>query len=257
MVTPIVLIMFGARDEAETLPKFLQQLDNLEYPREKLRYAVTTSPSKDNTVDIILDWLKTKKDTYWRHIDLSHIGNIRKRMFTATNYIRHYAAAQLPNVDSVDYVFHCDADIEYIPPETLNQLIGLGVDIVAPYVYNSSENNPYNKFRNQHIFRDVWGYRFKYGPYPGLTFNDSVADYYKRNYLTDDSIQADKGKHLIPMQSVGANPVLIKRHVIDHLLPLYDGLHATPGWCILADELGYGVWSYPLLECIHTWRKNI
>lgn len=253
MVKPLVLVAFGAKDEADNLPTFLEQIDNLDYPEDRLRYACVTADSEDDTVDIILEWLRTKKDTYWRHVTLDL--PLRKRMFTSTNYIRHYAVAMLPNVEPVDYMFQCDADVIYTPPETLNVLIELDLDIVAPYIYVSDEHHHKNQFRDQKIFRDVWGYRFKYGPHPGLQFNYNIHDYYKRNMERDKSIQADLVKRVIPMQSVGANPILIKREVLENVQ--YDGLHATPGWCIKADSMGYGVWSYPDLECIHDWRKQL
>ena len=252
MVDPIVLIAFGAKNEAITLPAFLEQIDGLDYPEDRLRYAAVTADSDDDTVDIILEWLKGKKDAYWRHFtpDLP----LRRRMFTSTNYIRHYFTAVLPNVEPAEFMFHCDADVTKIPPETLRTLIELDVDIVAPYVYASPEQHIMNQFRGQKVFRDVWGYRFKYGPYPGLQFNSSVPEYYKRNMDSNKSIKADLDKRLIPMISVGANPILIKRRVLESM-PWYDGLYATPGWCMEADKAGFGVWAYPDLECIHDWRR--
>jgi len=253
MEYPRVLIAFGVKDEAHTLPKYLDQIDKLDYPEDKLGYAVVTSPSSDNTVDIVLDWLKKKKHAYWQHVDVSHVEPLRRRMFTSTNYIRHYILNDFPNTPRFDYMFQCDGDVIGIPPETLKTLIGLDVDIVAPYIYTSMEKHPRNRFRNHKTFRDVWGFRFKYGPHPGLQFNSGVPEYYKRNMDTVDSINADRERGIIPMLSVGANPILIKREVLENVR--YDGLHATPGWCIEADRLGYGVWSYPALECVHDWRS--
>lgn len=253
MVKPLILMAFGARDEAENLPKYFEQIDNLDYPKDRLRYAAFTSDSKDETVELVLDYLKSKKDSWWHHSTYDQYP-LRKRMFTQGNYVRYYALADLPNTERISYVFHCDADITHIPPETLETLVKLDVDVVAPYVYIDPEDNHRNSARGKKIFRDVWGYRFKHGPHSGLMFNHSVPDYYKRNYLTDDSIKADKVRHLIPMQSVGSNPVLIKREALERV-PWYDGLHAFPGWCIHAQRYGVLVWSYPLLECLHDWRE--
>ena len=247
---PVVLITAGVKDEAKSLPIFLEQIDNLDYPKDRLRYAVYTSPSEDNSIEIILNWLKTKPDAWWHHMALDL--PLRKRMYLQGNFMRQYAQYQQPDLEPIEYIFHCDADVTEIPSETLRTLVGFNVDVVAPYIYMSAENNPFNHFRNQRIFRDVYGYRFKYGPHPGLQFNSSVPEYYKRNYLTDDSIKADKERHLIPMLSVGANPVLYKASLFDKVK--YDGLYAFPGLCLELDKAGYGVWSHPLLECIHDWR---
>lgn len=253
MVKPLVLITFGARDEAENLPTYLAQLDGLEYPRDRLRYAAYTSDSGDNTVDIVLEWLKGKQNSWWHHSTYDQYP-LRKRMFIQGNYARHYALADLPSTEKIEYMFHCDADMTYIPPETLETLVKLDVDVVAPYVYIDPENTPMNPFKGKRVFRDVWGYRFKHGPYPGLQFNHNIPEYYRRNYLSVDSIMADKERHLIPMQSVGANPVLLKRSALEKA-SWYDGLHAFPGWCIHAQDYEVEVWSYPLLECLHDWRN--
>jgi len=253
LVEPLVLISSGIKDEADTLPKFFEQIDNLDYPKDRLRHAVYTSPSIDNTLDLVYEWLKTKPDAWWHNMSIDF--PLRKRMFTQGNYMRQYASLKQPNIEPIEYIFHCDADVTYIPPETLKTLVNLNVDVVAPYIYLSGEDVPRNPYRRTHIFRDTWGYRFKYGPNPGLAFNVGVPEYYKRNYLRNDSIKADKVKHIIPMQSVGANPVLYKASLYDSVP--YDGLYAFPGWCVELDKAGYGIWSYPLLECLHDWSGNV
>jgi glycosyltransferase involved in cell wall biosynthesis len=248
---PIVLIASGIKNEAKTLPAFFEQIDNLDYPKDRLRYALYTSPSTDNTLDLVYQWLKDKPDAWWHNMTINL--TLRKRMYLQGNYMRHYATLKQPDIEPIEYIFHCDADIIEIPPETLKLLIGLDLDIVAPYVYVSDEHHPLNKFRGLKIFRDVWGYRFKHGPHPGLQFNPSVMGYYKRNIDRDKSIQADMVKRVIPKQSVGANPVLYRASLYDKVQ--YDGLYAFPGWCLELDKAGYGVWCYPELECVHDWRQ--
>jgi len=249
-VEPVVLIASGVMNEEVTLLKFFEQIDNLDYPKDRLRYAIYTSPSSDNTLDLVYEWLKDKPDAWWHNMTIDF--PLRKRMCLQGNYMRQYASFQQEGVDPIEYIFHCDADIVKIPPETLSILVGLDLDVVAPYVYVSDEHHPKNQFRGLKIFKDVWGFRFKYGPHPGLQFNYNIHDYYKRNYLTNDSIRADKERHLIPMMSVGACPVLYRASLFGKVE--YDGLYAFPGWCLELDKAGYEVWSYPLIECIHDWR---
>jgi len=247
---PVVLIASGVMNEEITLLKFFEQIDNLDYPKDRLRYAIYTSPSTDDTINLVLEWLKDKPDAWWHNMSLDL--PLRKRMCLQGNYMRHYATLQQEGIEPVELIFHCDADIIEIPPETLKLLVELDLDVVAPYVYMSDEHHPKNKFRGLKIFRDIWGYRFKYGPHTGLQFNSGVAEYYKRNYLTVDSIKADKERHLIPMMSVGANPVLYRASLYGKVQ--YDGLHAFPGWCLELDKAGYGIWCYPLIDCVHDWR---
>ena len=256
MVESLVLIGFVARNSEKTLPRFLQQIDNLDYPKDRLRYACVEGGSTDNTREIILDWMKPKKNTFFIQHDMDDTElNHRERMFCSSNLWRHYIKTKFKGVEPVDYVFQCDADVTHIPPETLKTLIALDVDIVAPYIYVDNENHIQNRWRGGHTFYDVWGYRHLYGPYPGLQFNYGVHDYYKRNIDRDKTIKADTVKRLLPMQCVGANPILAKREVYEKVW--YTGLFATPGWCMTAREAGFKVWAYPELECIHDWRVLI
>jgi len=256
LVEPLVLIGFVARDAENTLPRFLEQIDNLDYPKDRLRYACVEGGSKDNTRGIILDWMKPKKNTFFIQHDMDDAKfRHRERMFYSSNLWRHYVKTHFKGVEPVDYVFQCDADVVKIPQETLKTLIDLDVDIVAPYIYIDPENNYKNPYRNTHTFYDVWGYRHLYGPHPGLQFNPNIHMYYKRRMLNDDTIKADKEKHLLPMICVGANPVLAKREVYEKVW--YTGDKATPGWCMAAREQGFKVWAYPELECLHDWRVLI
>lgn len=247
-----VLIAFGARDAEQWLPRYLEQLDNLDYPKSLLSYAVIEGGSVDDTRGIILDWLKDKKNVYYRQIDMPEDIPKRQRMFLSTNHYRAFVKTSMKGVDPVDYVFHCDCDVSYIPPETLKTLIALDVDIVSPYIYIDPEDDIRNPLRKKKRFRDVWGFRFLYGPHPGLQFNSNIPVYYKRNMERNPSIRADLEKRLIPMQTVGANPILVKREVYEKVW--YEGIMATPGWCNKAREAGFKVWSYPDLGCYHSWE---
>ena len=68
MTLPRVQIMSSVRQGSWWLPKFLEQLDNLDYPSRLLRYAFVEGGSTDKSREILLDWLKTKKDVYYRQI---------------------------------------------------------------------------------------------------------------------------------------------------------------------------------------------
>ena len=253
MVEPLVLIGFVARNAESTLPRFLEQIDNLDYPKNRLRYACVEGGSTDKTREIILEWMKTKKNVFFIQHDmddneLSH----RERMFCSSNLWRHYVKTAFKGVEPVDYVFQCDVDVTGIPPETLRTLIALDVDIVAPYIYVDNENHVQNQWRGGNSFYDLWGYRHLHGPHPGIQWNYSIHEYYKRNMDRDKTIQADTVKRLLPMECVGANPILAKREVYEAIW--YTGRKATPGWCGLAREHGFRVWSYPDIGCIHDWR---
>jgi hypothetical protein len=249
---PRILVGFSARQAETWLPTFLEQLDGLDYPEDKLRFAVCEGHSTDNTLKIVMDWLYTKQDWMLFKHNIDDTLLPRERMYYSSNLFHHMFKSSLKHYPDCDYIFKCDCDVSMIPPETLRTLIDLDVDIVAPYVYVDPEMDYNNMFRGQQVFYDGWGYRHRYGQYPGHQRLEYIHEYYKRNMLKDDNIKADKEKRLLPMTRVGANPVLIKRRVFNEVE--YDGVHATPGFVEQAVKQGFHAWAYPDLTCYHTWR---
>ena len=209
--------------------------------------------STDDTLGILMDWLRTKQDWMLFKHNISETYNPRQRMFLSSNLYHQVFIRDHPGYQSCTYIFKCDCDIEYIPPETLGTLIELDVDIVAPYTYISTEDTPDNPWRHRKQFYDTWGYRHLYGPHPGYQRQPQIHEYYSRNLTRDKTIQADTVKRLLPMQSVGANPVLVKRKVLKKVE--YDGRNAMPGFIRRAVAEGFKAWAYPDIECIHTWKS--
>jgi len=145
-------------------------------------------------------------------------------------------------MDDEDYYFNVDSDVIYMPPETLKVLIEKDVDIIAPYVYIDSSKTKGNKWAGKHQFYDTWCYRFK-----GVEWDN-------KNLTAIRMIEkADPKTGLIEMNSVGANPVLIKREVIEEVE--YHGDAAIVGFCFQARKFGYKIYSYPTIECIHAWES--
>lgn len=236
------------------LPRFLQAIAGLDYPKNRIRIAATVSPSEDYSLQALLEWLIETGYEDWnvRYINAPDSPVKRFRTWTCGNWSRALMRAQFKGKEDADYMFICDSDVVEIPSQTIHELISLDVDIVAPYTYVDPTHLPENYFRGRRYFFDEWGFRFLKGPYPGYHFNHTLADLYARNMERDPSIGADLEKRLIPMQSVGACPVLIKGEVIRNVW--YEGDQAIVGFCKEARKAGYKVWAYPDIECLHTWR---
>lgn len=252
MNLPRVQIQSCVRQGSWWLPKFLEQLDSIDYPKDHIRYAFVEGGSTDASREILLDWLKDKKDVLYRQIDMTPGLQLRQRMWFSGNQARRLLQRELPGAEPVDYLFICDCDVIKIPENILRELIALDVDIVAPYVYVDPQDHPGNPYRNKEVFFDTWAFRFLHGPHPGFTFNSAIIHLYARNMERDPTIQADLEKGLIPMQSVGACPVLIKAEVVKAVD--YWGNEAIVGFCNEAREKGYKIWSYPAMRCLHRWR---
>jgi hypothetical protein len=204
---------------------------------------------------ILNKWLEDKDNYYLRMTKMPHSWPARRRMWTASNYSRKFAVIDSPEQDKVDFIFHSDSDVIHMPSDTLTRLVNLDVDIVHPYIYVDPENVEKNPVRGKRIFYDTFSFRFLYGPHAN-TFPppSGWADWYKDN-IAESEVRANLEKRIIPMESVGANPVLIKREVADNVW--YDGAscEAIVGFCNLARNKGYKIWSYPDIECLHSWES--
>lgn len=245
------------------LPKFLEQLERLDYPRNLLRYAFITAPcpKKDRTMEILFDWLRDKENFYLVHVKGPESkeqesekleSGVRRRVWLSANLGRKYATTKMEGFPQPDFVFICDCDVIKMPRDALRRLVELDVDVVAPYVYVDPENKPTNPWRNKRAFYDTWGFRFLHGPHKGFQHPKTYAPWYARN-IQNPRVKADLDKGLIPMMSVGANPVLVKREVLEECW--YEGDEAIVGFCNLARGKGFKIWSYPAIEVIHSWRS--
>lgn len=214
-----VQIMSSVRQGSWWLPKFLEQLDGIDYPTRLLRYTFVEGGSTDRSREILLDWLKTKKDVYYRQIDMPSGLKLRERMWFSGNHARQLLKTEMKGVAPDDYLFICDCDVIKIPRNILKVLISLDVDVVAPYTYVDGSE----------VFFDTWAFR----------------------YDEDSDVVVPKAD-LIPMKSVGACPVLIKAAVVRAVD--YWGDQAIVGFCNEAREKGFKIWSYPGMKCYHRRR---
>jgi hypothetical protein len=219
-----------ARDASRWLPKYLATLDQLSYPKDLLSYSYVEGGSKDNTLTLLTDWLVTKPKFTFTKRDLPEIWNTRRRMWVSVNLAFHA-------LDDEDYIFYSDCDIIDMPTNLLQELIKKDVDILHPYVY--VEQHP-ERIKKK-LFYDTWAFRFKNIPWK----NDSETAVNMIPYADENG--------LIEMLSVGANPVLLKREVVEEVK--YHGDFAVVGFCELARRLGFSIYSIPELECIHSWES--
>lgn len=226
---PRVQLMGCVRQGSWWLQKYLEQLDGLDYPERLLRYAFVEGGSTDNSREVLLDWLKTKKDVFYRQIDMpknlgpgTHLDQLRRRMWFSGNHARQLLRQDMQGVNPVDYIFICDCDVVSIPSSLLKKLVALDVDVVAPYIYVKPPEGQEPK-----IFFDTWAFRWI-------------------------SRKPDPETGLLPMNSVGACPVLIKAEVVKAVD--YWGKEAIVGFCKEAREKGFKIWSYPEMHCLHRRR---
>lgn len=251
-----VLIGCPVKNAARWLPRNMAAIDALDYPREDLSYSYVYSQSKDDTLNLLFNWLRSKRTWSLKRVEITAPARLPPKSDEAARFRQwesvnrtlksHYKVWQLKKyimsvIDDEDYYFNVDSDVIYMPPETLKVLVEKDVDIVAPYIYIDSSNDECNEWAGKHQFYDTWCYRFK-----GVPWDNNCHTAIKMKE------KADPDTGLIPMDSVGANPVLIKREVIEEVE--YHGDEAIVGFCFQARKFGFKIYAYPALECIHAWE---
>jgi hypothetical protein len=237
---PKVLICGLAKDAHRWIPRNIAAIDGLDYPKELLSYSYVEGGSKDNTVQLLADWLVTKKKWTLRKCDMVSDAELAEEVDCR---IRTWRSAQLcwKALDDEDYVFMCDSDVVEIPVQTLASLIEKDVDIIHPYLYVDNSNMPANWNAGKKLFYDSWAFRFR-----GVPWDNSSTTAVK---MID---KADR-RGLVEMDSIGFNPALIKRRVIDEVA--YSGEADCLGFCAMAQRFGFKIYSMPSIECVHAWES--
>ena len=223
-----------AKDAEGWLPRNLETIEALDYPKSLLSYSYVEGNSSDNTVRLLADWLTTKDKFTFTKRNVQHIDE-RVRTWMSTRVAWNA-------LDDEDYVFMCDSDVIHLPPETLRVLISKDVDIVAPYIYVDDSYVEKPNPDGPQLFYDSWAFRFD-----GVKWDNSSHTAVKMIE------KADPKTGLIPMNSVGANPILLKSEVVREVS--YSGPADIVGFCIQALKYGFKIYSYPAIKCVHAWES--
>jgi len=151
------------KNASSYLPNFLQQIENLDYPKDKIRLLFVYGESQDNTLEILKN-CKLNREVYAEQNIWRGEGG-PELLADAWN--------DMCSICTEDYFVHASADLKYIPPDILQRLIAHDKDIVAPFTY--IENT--NKFFDTYVFR-IRGQRFPENiKLEGLTEVDSVGTF--------------------------------------------------------------------------------
>ena len=139
-----VMIGIMVKNSARYLPVLLEQLENLDYPKDLMRVVFIYGESKDNSLDILKEYSKRTKmkveiykenrDNFLRVMGIWGSGSIYK---------------DFQDLLEEDYFLFLDSDLIFLPQSLITDLININEDIVAPFVW--SEN--YRHFYDNYIFR--------------------------------------------------------------------------------------------------------
>lgn len=169
---PTVLIHILAKDKEKILPAWLKQnLDKLEYPRDRVYLYFRTNNNNDGTAEILHDWIRDQKilrdrgDDDWMNYDWAGIEiddsdidvpvqNYGVHEWNPTRF-KALGALRQDGIDraifwETDFYYTCDVD-NFVMPHTLKQLVSYNQQVVAPlirYALGKEEHKPYANYHN-------------------------------------------------------------------------------------------------------------
>ena len=140
-----VLLAILVRNKAHLLPYFLRCIENLDYNKKNLSLYINTNNNKDETQEILLDWLKSHENLYrsvcyektdyvidastpheWTNERLKTLAKIRNRSLQKTKET------------GSDFYFVVDCN-NFIAPFTLKELIRQNKPMIAPMLRSIPE----------------------------------------------------------------------------------------------------------------------
>lgn len=161
--TDFVTVAILAKDKAHLMPLYLNRIEQQTYPAEKIKLYIRTNNNKDNTADILENWIARVRDRYseiyydnsdvnepvheygpheWNQLRLKVLGHIRQDSVAwARERGTHY------------FIADCD---NFIIPETIDAMLATGLPVVGPLLRN--EDDCFSNYANYHFAVDDQGY---------------------------------------------------------------------------------------------------
>ena len=161
--TDFVTVAILAKDKAHLLPLYLGLIERQTYPAEKINLYIRTNNNKDNTADILENWIDGVRDRYaeifydnsdveepvheyepheWNPLRLKVLGLMRQQSVDwARERGTHY------------FIADCD---NFIVPETIEAMLLTGLPVVGPLLRNG--DSPLSYYANYHFEADENGY---------------------------------------------------------------------------------------------------
>jgi len=222
------MICILAKNDAKYLPKFLEAMKNLDYPKDKLKWVWLYGKSVDDTLQIILDF--HKKESYKFEV---YEDPVFERLLPSALYNARLCNEFKKLYQGEEYILFPDSDIVELPPKTLKELIRADKDIVAPYVYRRTKDNK-EVFYDTYVFR-FHGWKFEHVEHEGIVYGYESPIFMAL-------------KEPVELDSVGSF-FLIKSKVFQSIS--WDNPVPHLQFCNNAREAGFKVWALPYLKVYH------
>lgn len=166
---PIVFVAILAKQKEIVLPYWLECLEALDYPKDRIVLYVRSNNNTDATESILRGWIAEHGKEYravyevYDDVDVDvqkyDVHEWNEERFSVLARIRQDSVELAQELD-VDFYFVCDVD-NFLLPWTLKSLVSWGVGVVSPmlmYAYTEAEE-PYREFySNYHNVVTANGY---------------------------------------------------------------------------------------------------
>lgn len=228
MQLPNIMICLLSKNEAKSLPQFFKAMEQLDYPKEKLRWVWMYGRSVDDTLSLIQEF--HKKNSYKYEI---YEEPVFERLLASSLYNARLCNEFKNLYKKEEFVLFIDSDVIEMPPETLKELVKVDKDIVAPYPYRKDS-------AGSEFFYDTYVFRFHGWKFERIEYQGKVFDY--SNPIFKDE------KKPVEIDSVGTC-LLIKANVF--LEVDWDNPVPHLQFCNKARSKGFKVWALPYLKIYH------
>jgi len=215
---PSVLIITPTKNDGRYLSKYLKAWNNVDYPRDKIRWVWICGKSNDDTMNILDRYFSKRKwncEIYSESKFKNLIPNTALWIADVLNQFKSIYKGE-------EYVLISDTDLSYLPPNLLQELIGANKDVVAPYIWQEYDHN---------IFFDTYIFR-----------------YYGNKCFDANSPPFKNSSEPVKMESVGTI-FLVKGEVFRKAKWENPAPHLQ--FCKNVRRLGYEVWALPYVGVRH------
>ncbi|KAJ8964651.1 hypothetical protein NQ317_012321, partial [Molorchus minor] len=157
---PTLLISILVRNKAHTLPYFLSNLEQLNYPKNRISLWIKSDHNFDQSIEILKLWVSSVKDHYhsinteyveggenfpeesspshWTEERFNHLIELRESALPVRQKYLGRLFICIPSISKMGkYLFYqntntIDCDVFLTNPETLNYLVSKDYTVVAP-----------------------------------------------------------------------------------------------------------------------------
>lgn len=170
---PGIFMAILAKQAGQVLPLYLECLERLDYPTDRITLHVRTNDNLDGTAAQLEAWLDRNGHRYAGvHYDASPVGGAAATTDphdwtpARLSVIRRLRQQSLDAALASDCDFYFTADVDnFLRPETLARLVALDVPLVAPLLHHVRADRRYANF---HAAIDARGYFAEHPAYDAL-----------------------------------------------------------------------------------------